>query len=84
MVTGSFPVTVAVVDANGCAGSRAYTLTVSASACDANGDGTVDWQDVAAVVNVLNNGGTCPLAGGCTILTLERVILAALGRGCTL
>jgi hypothetical protein len=40
-----------------------------------------DFKDVQAIVTALNTGGTCPLSGGCTVASLVRVLMAALGGG---
>jgi hypothetical protein len=60
-----------------------YSLRVL-SKCDVNQDGLIDFRDVQAMVGVLDNGGTCPLSGGCTVAALVVVLVAALGGACTL
>lgn len=61
----------------------AYSIRVL-SKCDANGDGVTDFKDVQSVVAALNAGSGCPLAGGCTVVSLVTVLLAALGGACSL
>lgn len=54
------------------------------SKCDANGDGTVDYKDVQAVLNGIFTPAACPLTGGCTLQSLVAVLRAANGSACSL
>jgi hypothetical protein len=60
-----------------------YSIRVL-SRCDANGDGVTDLRDVQAVVTAINTGTGCTLTGGCTVISLVSVLLAALGGSCSL
>lgn len=64
----------------------AYALTVSASHCDYNGDGVVNYQDALSVVLATLGLSTCSptFAAGCTLSSSQAVVKAAQGGGCSL
>lgn len=64
-------------------GGAAYAIAVL-SKCDANQDGKTDFADAVLVINALTGRGTCPLSGGCTLMTLFSVLTAASGGSCPL
>ena len=82
--------TVVLVNA---ANQNAYTLRLSStpvgtsSACDLNGDGTVDALDVQIAINQALGISVCSTAaltgnGQCTVIGVQRVINASLGGAC--
>jgi hypothetical protein len=71
---------------NGITAGAPYVLTIL-SPCDVNGDGVVNLTDVQAVINGDLSPGTspCPISatnGGCTLQTVQYVIVASLGGAC--
>jgi hypothetical protein len=56
------------------------------SACDLNQDGSVNVVDVQLAVNMMNGLAPCTASingsGVCTIVTVQRVVVAALGQAC--
>lgn len=60
-----------------------YTLHVL-SLCDINSDGVVNVADVQMMINQALGLATCSLAGGCTVVQVQAVIITALGHACVL
>lgn len=86
--TFSLPLTgLQAADVNGVAvplvSGPPYTAKVL-SRCDFNGDGSVDFTDVAAIINPAIGKGACPagVTGGCTLQAAIGVLRAALGGSC--
>ncbi len=63
----------------------AYSITVVASPCDLNGDGTVNIADVQAAINGTIGTGSCPITtanGGCSVVTIQEIVIAVNGGAC--
>jgi hypothetical protein len=65
-----------------------YTLTVTASHCDYNGDGAINYQDVLAIIQAVVGSKKCSpvstFTAGCSLDTAQAVIVAATGGICSL
>ena len=63
-----------------------FTIAILPSHCDYNADGKVDFNDVGSLWNVLVNQTSCSAAftAGCSLKSLEGVLIAALGGICPL
>jgi hypothetical protein len=63
-----------------------FTLTVTPSHCDYNGDGKVDVNDALAVISAVIGQTTCSasFAAGCSLHSLQAIVVAALGGACSL
>jgi hypothetical protein len=68
------------------AAATAFTITVTPSHCDYNGDGAVNDLDVQAIISAIEGPGVCSasFAAGCSLHSLQAVVQAALGGACIL
>jgi hypothetical protein len=64
----------------------AYSITVGPSACSVLGQATVTAADALALIKALIGTGICPasFAAGCSLDSLQAVIIAATGGKCIL
>lgn len=70
---------------NGLLAGTPYTITVSPSPCDVNGDGQINVTDVISVIMGAIGKSSCPITvanGGCTVSTVMFEIIAASGGAC--
>ena len=76
-----FAATTGGLNVNGMTPGTPYALTVF-SPCDLNQDGKVNVLDIQLVVAAILGTGTCTVPGGCNIVTVQDVVIAALGGSC--
>jgi hypothetical protein len=76
-----FAATTGGLNVNGMTAGTPYALKVF-SPCDLNQDGSVNVLDVQLVVAAILGTGTCSVPGGCNIVTVQDVVIAALGGSC--
>ena len=80
-LTGIFAATTGGLFVNEMTAGAPYALKVF-SPCDINQDGSVNVLDVQLVVAAILGTGTCSVPGGCNIVTVQDVVIAALGGSC--
>jgi hypothetical protein len=68
------------------AAGTTFTLTITPSHCDYNGDGAVNDLDVQAIIAAIEGPAVCSasFAAGCSLHSLQAVVQAALGGACIL
>jgi hypothetical protein len=80
-LTGIFAATTGGLNVNGMTAGAPYSLKVF-SPCDINQDGSVNVIDVQQVVAMIFGTTACSVPGGCNIVTVQDVVIAALGGTC--
>lgn len=84
-LSGLFGADINGFNVNGLTSGALYSVTVTPSPCDVNGDGQINVADVLAVILGDIGKQACPISaanGGCSIVAIQQVIIAATGGAC--
>lgn len=84
-LSGLFAADTGGLNINGLLAGAVYSVTVTPSPCDVNGDGSINVADVQAVILGTIGKQACPITaanGGCTVVSVVQVIIAASGGSC--